>query len=81
MITKAQIKKKLAESIQNSGIKQSEIAKALNVSQPTVAKYANGTTLPSLKTLAKLCKILKFDANEILCQNDSPFAPPSDIDP
>lgn len=80
MITKAQIKKKLAETIQNSGIKQSEIAKALNVSQPTVSKYANGYSLPTLKTFVKLCKLLDVSANEILCQNSDTTAPPSDID-
>ena len=66
MIILEDIRKNLVEAIKTSGMSQTEIAKKLNVKQPSVAKYLSGRTMPSLDTFANLCVILDLDANEIL---------------
>ena len=70
MITLKQIQIKLAEEIRNSKISQTELAKKLNIKQPTVAQYLSGKALPALDTFANLCKILDLNPAEILCIND-----------
>ncbi len=69
MIILNQIQKRLAEAIQQSGLTQTAIAKAINVRQQTVSGYVNGTKMPALDTLANLCRLLDVDANYILCQD------------
>ena len=66
MVEIEQIRKRLAEAIKESGMSQTELAKKLGVSQPTVANYLRGKILPALDTLANLCIILDIDANDIL---------------
>jgi len=66
MITLEDIRNKLVEAIKLSGLTQTEIAKRLNVKQPSIAKYLSGKSMPSLDTFANLCVILDLDANEIL---------------
>lgn len=70
MITLKQIQIKLAEEIRNSKISQTELAKQLNIKQPTVAQYLSGKALPALDTFANLCKILDLNPAEILCLNN-----------
>lgn len=70
MITSKEIQIKLAEEIRNSQISQTELAKKLNIKQPTVAQYLSGKALPALDTFANLCKILDLNPAEILCIND-----------
>ncbi len=67
MITLKQIQQKIIEVIQQSGMKQRELAEKLNLTQSTIAHYIKGDILPALDTLANLCKILDVDANYILC--------------
>lgn len=66
MITLNEIQKRLATAIQQSGKTQTEIAKLINVTQPTISHYLKGDKMPSLDTFANLCAILDLDANEIL---------------
>ena len=66
MIVLEDIRKNLIEAIKTSGMSQTEIAKKLNVKQPSIAKYLSGRAMPSLDTFANLCVILDLDANEIL---------------
>ena len=66
MIILEEIRKNLIEAIKTSGMSQTEIAKKLNVKQPSVAKYLSGRAMPSLDTFANLCVLLDLDANEIL---------------
>ncbi len=66
MITIEIIRKKLIEAIKLSGKSQTELAKELNVTQPTIAQYMSGKILPSLDTFANLCIILDLDANDML---------------
>ncbi len=67
MITLQQIQARLAESIKQSGMTQTAIAKNLGVSQQTISHYVKGNKLPALDTFAKLCAVLDIDSNDILC--------------
>ena len=69
MITLEQIQKRLVESIKQSGMTQTAIAKALNITPSSIAHYIMGDKLPALDTLANLCKLLDVDTNYILCQD------------
>ena len=66
MVEIEQIRNRLAEAIKHCGLTQTELAKRLGVSQPTVANYLRGKILPALDTFANLCIILDIDANDIL---------------
>ncbi len=67
MITIEQIQKRLAEEIKHSGLSQTEIAKRVNVKQPTIGQYLSGRAMPALDTFANLCKALDLNPAEILC--------------
>lgn len=67
MITLEQIRQGLINAIKQSGLTQVELAKKLNISQPTVSEYITGKSMPALDTFANLCQILDLDANDILC--------------
>lgn len=69
MITLDQIRARLTETIKQSGMSQTEMAKKLNITQSTIAHYLKGDILPALDTLANLCKLLDVDTNYILCQD------------
>lgn len=69
MITLEQIQKRLAEAIEQSGMKQYEIAEALKIKPTQICSYLKGRKMPALDTLANLCKLLDVDANYILCQD------------
>ncbi len=70
MITLEQIRKRLIESIRQSGMTQTEIAEKLNVSQSNIAHYIRGDIMPALDTFANLCAILDVDPAYILCLED-----------
>lgn len=67
MITIDNIQTKLIEAIKQSGLKQVDIAKKINVTQSTIAHYIKGDKMPALDTFANICEILDLDANDILC--------------
>lgn len=67
MITLEQIQQRLKTAIEQSGLTQTAIAKALGISQQTVSHYLKGDKMPALDTLANLIKLLDIDANYILC--------------
>lgn len=67
MITLEQIRERIIQAIQQSGIKKSEIARQLNISHTQISCYIHGRKMPALDTLANMCKILDIDANFILC--------------
>ena len=69
MITLQQIQTRLTEVIKQSGMTQTEIAKALNITPSSIAHYVRGAKMPALDTLANLCKLLDVDTNYILCQD------------
>lgn len=70
MITLEQIKQRLAEAIRQSDMTQSEIARRLGIRHQQISCYVHGQKMPSLDTLANLCKLLDLDANYILCQEE-----------
>jgi transcriptional regulator with XRE-family HTH domain len=70
MITLEVIRKNLIAAIKNSGFKQSELAKKLNIRQQSVQQYLSGKTMPALDTFANLCKVLDVDPKEILDLED-----------
>lgn len=51
-------KNKLKFFREQANLTQDQLAKLLNVSQPTIQRWENGTREPSLQDLKNLCKIL-----------------------
>lgn len=70
MIVLNQIQEKIIQSIKESGLTQTELAKKLGIKQPTVGQYLSGRAMPALDTFANLCAILDLDPAEILCLNE-----------
>lgn len=68
MVTLEEIRKRLIEAIEQSGMTQTAIANAVNVKPTQICSYLKGRKMPALDTLANLCKLLDVDANYILCQ-------------
>lgn len=66
MITLEQIQKRLAEAIKESGMSQTDIARALKINQSNISHYIKGDKMPALDTFANLCKLLDIDTNYIL---------------
>lgn len=60
------ITENIKREITQSGMKKSDIAKAIGVSGATVSQYLSGRAQPSLATLAKLCAVLDCSADDIL---------------
>lgn len=67
MVTLERIRERLIETIKQSGQAQTELAKALNIKQQTVACYLSGRAMPALDTFANLCAVLDVDPAYILC--------------
>ncbi len=57
----------IKELREKNGLRQADLAKKLNISRTTVAKWENGQNFPRRKNLVKLIQILKCDANDLLC--------------
>ncbi len=67
MITLDQIRTRIADTIKQSGLTQTEIARRLGIGQQTVSEYIRGKSMPALDTFANLCAVLDVDANDVLC--------------
>ena len=63
------ITENLKREINQSGMKKSDIAKAIGVSNATVSQYLSGRAQPTLATLSKLCSVLDCSADDILNVN------------
>ena len=63
MITLEQIQARLAETIKQSGLSQTAIAKQIGVCQQAVSAYVKGTKMPALDTFANspLFPVLESD--------------------
>ena len=70
MIVLKQIQEKIIQSIKESGLTQTELAKKLGIKQPTVGQYLSGRAMPALDTFANLCAILDLEPAEILCLSE-----------
>ena len=66
MITLDEIRRRLVESIRESGMTQKELARLLHISPATISHYMRGDKLPALDTLANLCRILDISPSYIL---------------
>ena len=71
MITLTNIREKLTDAINNSGMTQTEIATKLGIRQSVVSDYLRGKKMPSLDTFANLCNVLDVDPADILCTNEN----------
>lgn len=60
------ITENLRREIEDSGLKKSEIAKAVGVSRATISQYLSGRAQPTLATFSKLCAVLDCSADDIL---------------
>lgn len=67
-ITKFQ--KTFIECLETSEIKQTELAKAANVSKQCISDYKSGKSVPSIDTLYLICKCLDVSADYLLGLND-----------
>lgn len=64
------IQARLRDAINQSGIKQKDIADAIGVSAQTVSKYMTSDVMPALDTLAKLCTLIDVSSDYILGINN-----------
>ncbi|WP_069989384.1 helix-turn-helix domain-containing protein [Massilioclostridium coli] len=54
---------RILEIIKTLGIKKTEFAKRLNLSQPYVSELCSGKKLPSDRTIADICREFNIDEN------------------
>ncbi len=71
MVTIELIRYRLIEAIKLSELSQTELAKKLNVKQPTVSMYLSGKAMPALDTFANICAVLDVDPAYILGITDN----------
>lgn len=58
------------ECLRFSDIKQTELARAANVSKQCISDYKRGKSVPSIDTLYLLCKFLDVSADYLLGLED-----------
>ena len=61
-----QIRERLSKAIATSGLTLTQIAQKVGISIATVSYYKNMEKLPTVPTLAVLCKVLDISADELL---------------
>lgn len=71
MVTIELIRSRLIEAIKLSELSQTELAKKLNVKQPTVSMYLSGKAMPALDTFANICAVLDVNPAYILGITDN----------
>ena len=49
-----------------AGLSQQQVADALKLDRSTIAQYERGVSTPNLKSLPKICSILKISSDELL---------------
>ena len=49
----------------NKGLKQSDVAKALHVTQKTVCSWENGKTMPKIDKIEPICKLYGIEYDDI----------------
>ena len=67
-LTKFQIR--FTECVHYSGMKQTDLAKAIGVSKQCISDYKSGKSLPSLDTLYLICRHLDISADYLLGLKD-----------
>ncbi len=54
------------KAVENSGLQQNQIADLTGMTETTVSRYVNGERIPHPILLAKLCEVLRCDANWLI---------------
>ena len=70
MVVLADIQKKIADIIRQSGMTQTALAQKIGVKQQTIAQYLSGRAMPALDTFANLCAVLDVSADYLLGLED-----------
>ena len=71
MIVLNQIREKIIEAINASGLTQKEIGNKIGVKQQAIGQYLSGRAMPALDTFANLCEALDLEPREILCIHEN----------
>lgn len=58
------------ECLRYTGVRQTELAKAANVSKQCISDYKSGKSVPSIDTLFLLCRCLDVSADYLLGLED-----------
>ena len=61
---------RFSEELKNSGIKQTDLAKAIGISKQCVSDFKSGRSFPSIQTLKLICKYLDVSADYLLGLTD-----------
>ncbi len=61
---------RLIEALQQTTLKQKEIAEQCNIHPSCITQYKKGESEPTLKTLFDLCKVLNCSADYLLGLSD-----------
>ena len=69
MVNDVEIGAKIAKLRIQKGYSQSQFAKTLHVSQPTLCRWEKGTTSISIEALNNICDLLGISVTEILSDN------------
>lgn len=67
-VTKFQLR--FTECLKYAGVKQTELAKAANVSKQCISDYKSGKSEPSIDTLFLICRYLDVSADYLLGLTD-----------
>ncbi len=57
---------RLKKILSEQGVKQSDLAKKLGVSTVALSNWSTGKSLPSLETVARICRILDVKIDELV---------------
>lgn len=68
MLDKAVIGKRIKEIRERQQLQQIDVAKKLNITQSTLAKYESGVNLPSIINLAAIAKICEASIDEFISE-------------
>lgn len=64
------IGKKIQELRMENNITQEELANKLYISQQAISKWENGTCLPDIENIYKICKIFNISIEDLLVENN-----------
>ena len=64
--------KRLTSLRMKKGLKQSELAKVLNVSKSTISAYENNKTMPSIEIVILIANYFEVFLDYLLCRTDYP---------
>lgn len=76
-VLSVKFEEKLIRLRKSRGISQEELAEQLNVSRQAVSRWEQGSTLPDIPNLRKLCDLFQVSADELIREEESDFAIPT----